>query len=315
MYFCAANVCFHKKAFNDKWMRENIQPHQMPVLIKIDAREQELWKHVTQMIATIPAFASLKVETANLPIGDILLSDTSSDEVKDKVIIERKSVADLLASIKDGRYVEQSYRLNGLAHANHNIFYLIEGDVNKSARFKNERMTVYSAMFSLNFYKGFSVMRTFSTEESAMFICNTANKLGKSPEKQAYYCDNVVSPATELNTVAAASETVDSTVNAPASSAAVKEDLDYVSVVKKVKKENITPDNISEIMLSQIPGISSAAAIAIMQKFGSLHNLILEVQRDKTCLKDIAIAANAKGQCRKINKATIDILVKFLLKE
>ena len=44
----------------------------------------------------------------------------------------------MLSSIKDGRYEEQSYRLNGLSHHNHNIVYLIEGDVNKVNRFKQD---------------------------------------------------------------------------------------------------------------------------------------------------------------------------------
>ena len=40
-------------------------------------------------------------------------------------------------------------------------------------------------------------------------------------------------------------------------------------VVKKVKKENITPENIGEIILSQIPGVSSHTSQIIMNKFGS----------------------------------------------
>lgn len=40
---------------------------------------------------------------------------------------------------------------------------------------------------------------------------------------------------------------------------------DYVGVVKKVKKDNITSDNIGEIMLCQIPGISSVTALAVME--------------------------------------------------
>ena len=35
----------------------------------------------------------------------------------------------LNSSIKDGRYVEQSHRLTGYNMHNHNIIYLIEGDL------------------------------------------------------------------------------------------------------------------------------------------------------------------------------------------
>ena len=40
--------------------------------------------------------------------------------------------------------------------------------------------------------------------------------------------------------------------------------------IKKVKKENITEDNIGEIMLCQIPGISSVTSLAIMEKFKTI---------------------------------------------
>ena len=41
----------------------------------------------------------------------------------------------------------------------------------------------------------------------------------------------------------------------------------YSEVISKVKKKNIRPDNIGEIILSQIPGISSKTSAAIMVNF------------------------------------------------
>jgi hypothetical protein len=89
---------------------------------------------------------------------------------------------------------------------------------------------------------------------------------------------------------------------------------DYVSVVKKVKKENITPDNIGEIMLCQIPGISSVTALAIMEQYKDIPNLIKELEANNACLKDIT-STNSKGQTRKINKTSVANIVKFLLKK
>jgi crossover junction endonuclease MUS81 len=279
------------------------------MLIKVDNREQDLLKQIQNLVLFIPVFKQLKVETAALPLGDIIIYDDNDE----KLVIERKCLNDLLASIKDGRYEEQSYRLNGLNHPNHNIYYLIEGDVNKANRFKDnniEKLTLYSAMFSLNYYKGFSVMRTLSMEETAIFICNTANKLSKS-DKKAYYENkppiaNIVSNVItnengENNLVEAVEQNLES-------------DKDYISVVKKVKKENITPENIAEIMLCQIPGISSVTAIAIMDKFKTIPNLINEIQQNDNCLKDISYQ-NSKGQSRKINKTSLMNIVKFLLKK
>ena len=91
-------------------------------------------------------------------------------------------------------------------------------------------------------------------------------------------------------------------------------DKDYVNVVKKVKKENITPDNIGEIMLCQIPGISSVTALSIMDKFKTLPNLLKELEKDENCLKDIS-NTNVKGQTRKINKTCGVNIIKYLLKK
>ena len=281
------------------------------MLIKVDNREQELLKQIQNLVLFIPAFKQLKVETAALPLGDIIIYDDNDE----KLVIERKCLNDLLASIKDGRYEEQSYRLNGLNHPNHNIYYLIEGDVNKANRFKDnniEKLTLYSAMFSLNYYKGFSVMRTLSMEETAIFICNTASKLSKS-DKKAYYENKPIVKTLVQDQTSEVDKTisVDQTI---AVEQTLESDKDYISVVKKVKKENITPENIAEIMLCQIPGISSVTAIAIMDKFKTIPNLINEIQQNDNCLKDISYQ-NSKGQSRKINKTSLVNIVKFLLKK
>jgi ERCC4-type nuclease len=263
------------------------------MIIQIDNREKELITQIDIIKSIIPAFANIQVEIVLLPIGDILIIDDENKETK--LIFERKSICDLSASIKDGRYEEQSYRLDGLSHHNHNIIYLIEGDINKMSRGMNTvqaKQTMYSAIFSLNYFKGFSVIRTFNVEETAIFICNTAAKLIKERNgKKAYYSftnTNVESPIDE------------------------RTDKDYVNVVKKIKKDNITRDNISEIMLCQIPGISSVTALAIIDKYKSLSSLLTELSKDDNCLKDISYT-NTKGQSRKINQKSAEIIKQFLL--
>jgi ERCC4-type nuclease len=166
------------------------------MIIKIDIREQELITSINKLVLFIPIFKQLKVITENLPLGDVIIADDKDE----KLVIERKTIGDLLASIKDGRYEEQSYRLNGSDYHNHNIIYLIEGDINRVNRFKDNRIektTFYSSLFSLNYYKGFSVLRTFSIEETAFFICNTilfihchfrSNNLSNDCFKKAKLC-------------------------------------------------------------------------------------------------------------------------------
>jgi crossover junction endonuclease MUS81 len=283
------------------------------MIIKVDTREQELFRQIKNLVLFIPAFKDITLISETLPIGDIIIAD----EKEEKIIIERKCLQDLLSSIKDGRYEEQSYRLNGLSIHNHNIYYLIEGDVNRMNRFKDnnmEKLTMYSAMFSLNYYKGFSVMRTFSMEESAIFICNTANKLKKS-DKPAYYSNN--NNHTVINNVQNSEEQAGNTENnTENNSEKVEENTekDYISVVKKVKKENITENNIGEIMLCQIPGVSSVTAIAIMEKFKTIPTLMKEIELSTDCLKNISYT-NAKGQTRKITKTSVANIVKFLFRK
>lgn len=291
------------------------------MFIKIDNRENELIEKIKNLVLFIPSFKQLTILIDNLPLGDIIISDN----IEDKLIIERKTINDLLASIKDGRYEEQSYRLNGINHHNHNIIYLIEGDVNRYNKFKTdnnlEKLTTYSAMFSLNYFKGFSVFRSFNIDETAIMICNIAYKLNKETisGKTAYY---KLKPNNTITVKEEKENIIDTPVNEDKTILVEKEETieeevtakDYVCVIKKVKKENITPDNIGEIMLCQIPGISSVTALAIMEKYGSITELIKQIDADNNCMKDISYT-NSKGQTRKINKTSIANIVKYLMKK
>jgi ERCC4-type nuclease len=276
------------------------------MIIKVDVREQDLLQQIHQLIENVPIFKNIVVKGEALPIGDIIISN----EKEDHLIIERKSMNDLLASIKDGRYEEQSYRLHGSPYHNHNIIYLIEGDVNKVNRFKSdhtqasEKLTMYSAMFSLHYFKGFSVFRSFSLAETATILCNMAYKIGKEENKKPFY-QNTNTQGLTLD-LQQESLTLDQEQD--------PSEKDYVNVIKKVKKENITTENIGEIMLCQIPGVSATTALTIMEKFNDLPNLIKELEKNPDCLKEIC-SINAKGQSRKINKTSIANIVKFLLKK
>ena len=86
---------------------------------------------------------------------------------------------------------------------------------------------------------------------------------------------------------------------------------DYCAVIKKVKKDNITLENIGEIMLCQIPGVSSVSAIAILREFKTLPELIKAIQQESTCLNGIS-TTDSKGKTRKISKTTIETIVKYL---
>jgi len=179
---------------------------------------------------------------------------------------------------------------------------------------ENDKFTAYSAIFSLNYYKGFSVIRTVSLEESALFICNCANKLRKGiMDKKKPYYKNVTNSTIVDNT-----DNTDNTHNTHNTHQTnnkeeqLKNNIHYSHVIKKIKKDNITPNNIDEIMLCQIPGISSITAVVIMNKFHTLENLIKNIkEHGNSCLSEITYTNNDKK--RKISKSSIENIMKFLV--
>jgi len=148
----------------------------------------------------------------NLTIGDYIFYDEITD--KELLIIERKSLADLESSIKDGRYKEQSFRLNETTLHNHNIIYLLEGAIinYKNTDFKS---TLYSTLFSLNYYKGFSVINVLNQTETCDLLLAIANKLIRE-NKPGFYCQ----PLTSTNLV----------------------NPEYSITLKSTKKSHITKD-------------------------------------------------------------------------
>ena len=156
------------------------------MLIEIDCRERELHQQCLAYLQQNTRVENVVLKTSNMPIGDIIIYDDSNGvKLVEKIIIERKSVNDLAASIRDSRYREQSFRLSECSLHNHNIFYLIEGSFANLGRRYNKN-TLLSAMTSISYNKGFSLYRTFSVAESAEWIIRMADKLQRSKEKPYY---------------------------------------------------------------------------------------------------------------------------------
>lgn len=256
------------------------------MLIKLDCREIKLHELCQLHLADKP---EVEMQSESLPLGDIILCDNDG---KEKVIIERKSLADLAASIRDGRYAEQGYRLNQCDLPNHQIYYVIEGDLRYYKPFKGlpDKKTLLSAMVSISYYKGFSLYRTNNLEETAEWVVQFAHKLGKEGAGALPY------------------------YNTPSVMPTSHSDISYSQVIgKRIKSENITPANIGEIMLAQIPNVSSASAMAIMKKFSNMVALIDALRADQTCLNTITLE-NKNGQAKKLTKPCINNIYNFLIK-
>ena len=276
------------------------------MLIRVDTREDALHSMFQMNMNQAPCSkATHVIRSEPLPVGDVIIS--SADGETDYIVFERKSLQDLAASIRDGRYKEQSLRLQAFPNVhNHNIVYIVEGDFTRyNERFsKIGKGALQSAMCSLSYYKGFSVIRTMSIMETYDIICSYATKLSASPAPYGHY---YAIPITNVNSV-------NSVDDASTNNSAVSEDMppSYCSVlkVKQVKCENITPQNIGEIMLCNIPGVSNKTASVIMKKYTTLRALMeaLQTSGSGECLNDIRLETQ-----RKLSKQCIQNIYNFLM--
>lgn len=270
--------------------------HYMKIIV--DEREITLYDKMNAIISENANPANRLFKTV-LILGDIAIHDDNDTLI---CLLERKSLSDLLASIKDGRYEEQSHRLLHASQVHpHNIIYIIEGMMSQ-LRSAAEKKMVYSAITSLNLYKGFSVLRTCSIQETAEIILGISDKISRNFSKNIHLANSLIQNTTiqpEVTTDTP-SVTIENAVS------------NYVNFVKKVKKDNITPENIGEIILSQIPGISSVTALAIMKTYGTFPKLMEELCKNADCL-DGTMCESVGGKSRKISKTCIENIKKYLL--
>ena len=146
----------------------------MSCQIVIDTRERDL-------LTLLP-----EAESKSLDVGDVCLV------FKDiKMVIERKTIADLAASIKDGRYAEQKQRLHACQAQNDIVVIVIEGrttfNPTKSPThvFGMSRKAIISAILHMQLRDGFHVIQTESTLETSNLIIALSERIDKY-DKQHY---------------------------------------------------------------------------------------------------------------------------------
>ena len=312
------------------------------MLITIDYREKELIEMIRLKLLETESepemeevkgkkkergIEKIKIKVENLKLGDIVISDNVDNicfgNDNELLLFERKSLNDLASSIKDGRYAEQSFRLSGYESVpNHNIVYIIEGDLSKwkeNTKYNGRvnKKTLLSSMCSMLYYKGFSVIRTMNMTETCELILNWGDKLQKEKGTKNPYYNGVGGSKMEKQELEPeqaqpAEPTQPAEPAEPAEPGPVRESH-YCDVfkIKKEKNGNITPGNIGEIMLCTIPGISSKTAIVIMKEFKTINGLIKSLEKDARCLNKIYMETN--GKKRKISSQCIENIRNYLL--
>jgi ERCC4-type nuclease len=223
-------------------------------MIQIDCREKDLIK--------IFEFLNHPINTSSLHLGDALI---------DNIIIERKTLHDLASSIKDGRYKEQSFRLQQALEENFKVFYMIEGNLDLYVG-SIPKETLISAIYSL-IMKGFQVLLTKNTKETAYFMIQFFEKNKKQGSAEVVYEDTVVA---------------------------------------KQKNNNITRDNVSIFMLCQIPSVSHVTATILMDNFKHISTLLEEMKKNPTILEEFEYIHPKTNKPKKLNKNIIQKLNEYL---
>ena len=238
--------------------------------IKVDCREKALIDLLQR------DYNDVTIETEAIPLGDILIQNKDGEDV---IVFERKTINDLLSSITDGRYEEQSFRLQQCTLPNNNIYYIIEGDIENyvprigSAPHYN-KSTVYSCLYSLSYLKGFSILCSKSLRETADIIVKFSKKLVTHP------------PSSQEKT--------------------------YLDSVKITKKSNLSDEIVSALMLAQIPSVSKNVATVLLKTFNNINGLIKALENDNSILDNFKYDI-ANNKQRKLSKSCVVNLKKYLL--
>jgi ERCC4-type nuclease len=109
------------------------------------------------------------VEVARLPLGDYV--------VDGRLLVERKTVADLAASVCDGRLFRQARRLAN--HAAHRVCVVLEGTSRDAERVGVSREALQGAVISLTLIYGLPVLRSRDARETARVMIYASEQLGR----------------------------------------------------------------------------------------------------------------------------------------
>ncbi len=190
---------------------DNIRhPEQFHLVMIIDSREILLSGYLAS------SDSDVAVEDRTLPIGDVLWvwkQDNGIEEFVAGWVVERKTISDLSASIKDGRFEEQRTRLLK-APGVERIIYIIEGSyeetfVSNGGAGLLSFEAIRTAIRHTELMPNFSVIETESAEETCIILVEIYNNIirkgvfSKSAEEAVTFRDfNSSSHKTKTLTVA-----------------------------------------------------------------------------------------------------------------
>ena len=260
----------------------------------------------------------------NLDLGDIEIKYTREGSIEELfLLIERKTMCDVISSVNDGRYREQKKRLLESNIPNDKIMYLLEGHIDD---IPGQMKTLFGMLINTLFRDKLQVIRFESIEETIYFIKRIVEKL-KSNDVNIL---KNIKKNKQINTTLDTSENKNNinenneSNNTENENNDVNNNLEYLSTIKLKKKDNLTPLNCNLLQLAQIPGMSLQNAQIIIDKYGSIANLIKsyydinaidedETKREEKRIKmliDLEISIS-NGKKRKLGKVLSERIYQY----
>ena len=148
------------------------------IILKIDYREHKLIDNVSRYLdKKKDKYDYLTFEKCNLDIGDIIIEYKDiKKELVSYFIIERKTITDMISSIKDGRYKEQKSRI--CAHVDNlnkkdklcHFFYLLEGFEEKYRNKSSDEKMLFGSWISMQFRDNINCVRLVNEAETLVFL-------------------------------------------------------------------------------------------------------------------------------------------------
>ena len=188
-----------------------------------------------------------------LPVADIWIGITEQQTISEGgLLIERKSIRDLEASILDGRYREQKGRLLAACHEyKAQPMYIIEGSLSSSTG-RLAKKALMKIIHRLIFHYQIAVMQTASLQETAELVQTLVEQWKEDPTS--------LQRTTEIVKV-----------------------TDGIHIQKKTNA--MDPKQFAICCLAQCPGVSVKAAEQLIATFGSLHAVIQATKEEVEQIK------------------------------
>jgi len=309
-------------------------------MLIIDAREHKL----IELIKSIPNF-NIQYVIQQLQIGDIIIQykmptgkpNNKTNKINNtdiinytfNIIVERKYITDMIASVKDGRYKEQKIRLtaecvkpnidiltNEISITNDitNIIhcklacYIIEG-LQSNLRMQQEKTILNGSIISSIFRDKLPILRTNTLQETLDMIVRLHDRLvfdytdfftilKPNPTPVPMPINTITNDITNDITIPTITpipiqdtpqDIINNNINNNINNK-LAENM-YLQSIKKCKKDNMTPQLWAQMCYMNIPGISNIIAIKIAEIYPTIKLLLLAYEKcSNETEKDLLLA-------------------------